>query len=539
MSRRDGVTAMAAELRIDDARIVDGTGAPWFRGCVAVEDGRIEGVYRDRDAAPDADERIDAGGDALAPGFVDAHSHSDLRPFVDPLLEPKLRQGVTTEILGQDGFSMAPLPGGDHGEWREHLAGFTGTADVPLDWETTGEYLDALAAADPAVNLATLVGHGTVRYGELGTEEREATGDERAAMAAAVEDALDAGAVGVSTGLVYAPQRAAATEELVALGEAVAPAGKPFVAHIRSEGRGIWAALDEFVRVGAETGAPLHVSHFKVVGDRQWGNAERALSRLETARRRGVDITADQYPYTAGSTPMTGLLPPWLPGDGEALLDALGDPEVRERLRADIEAGGDDWENVIGDVGWENVVIADAGGESGDADLVGRSLADIAEDRGDDPTAVLCDVLIAADLDATTIEHGMTEADVERLLAAPDVAVGTDGLYGDRPHPRLYGTYPRILGTYVREKEVVALPEAIRKMTALPARIYGLDRKGLIRPGMDADLVAFDPDAVGSPATFTRPRQFPTGIEHVVVDGTVAVRDGEPTGARAGNVLRS
>jgi len=449
---------MTVELRIDDARIVDGTGAPWFRGAVTVEDSRIEGVYRDQDAAPDADDRIDAERRVLAPGFVDAHSHSDLRPFVDSGLEPKLRQGITTEIVGQDGFSMAPLPEDDRGRWRERLSGFTGTSEVPLDWETTGEYLDALSAADPAVNLATLIGHGTVRYGELGTEERVPTDDELAAMVAAVEQALDDGAVGVSTGLVYAPQRAASTEELLAIGEAVAPAGRPFVAHIRSEGRGIWAALDEFVRVGAETGAPLHVSHFKVVGERQWGHAETALSRLETARRRGVDVTADQYPYTAGSTPLTGLLPPWLPSDdGEELLEALADPAVRERFREDVETGGDDWENVIGDVGWENVVIADVGS---DADLPGRSLAEIADERGDAPSTVVCDLLIEEELDVTTIEHGMAERDVETLLADAGVAVGTDGLYGGKPHPRLFGTYPRILGTYVREAGVLSAASA-------------------------------------------------------------------------------
>jgi N-acyl-D-amino-acid deacylase len=356
-------------------------------------------------------------------------------------------------------------------------------------------------------------------------------------MADAIETALDEGAVGVSTGLVYAPQRAASTPELLALGRATAPYGRPFVAHIRSEGRGIWSALDEFVRVGAETGVPLHVSHFKLVGDRQWGQTDRALARLATARERGVAITADLYPYTAGSTPLTGLLPPWLPSDDrDALLDALADPDVRADVADALAGVSDEWENVVGAVGAENVVIADVGS---DADLPGKSLAEIAEARGTDPATVICDVLLEEDLEVTSIEHGMTEADVRALLAGEGVAIGTDGLYGAKPHPRLYGTYPRILGTFVREESVLSLPEAIHKMTALPASIYGLDRKGLLRPGMDADITVFDPDAVGSPATFTQPRQFPTGISHVLVNGTVAVEDGQLTGNRDGEILRS
>lgn len=528
---------MAVDLSIVDARIVDGTTRPWFHGSVAIDDGVVEGIYRAASELPAARRQIDVDRDVLAPGFVDAHSHSDLRPFVDPSHEQKLRQGVTTEILGQDGFSMAPLPVGEHEGWIDHLSGFTGTADVPFDWQITGEYLDALKGTTPGVNLATLVGHGTVRYGELGFEERASTDAERRRMADAVETALEDGAVGVSTGLVYAPQRAALTEELLEIGHASAPSGTPFVAHVRSEGRGIWRALDEFVRVGAETGTPLHVSHFKLVGDRQWGQADHALARLATARERGVAITADLYPYTAGSTPLTGHLPPWLPRDDrDALLDALADPDVREDITDALDGVSEEWENLVGAVGAENVVIADVGS---DADLVGRSLAEIAEERGTDPATVICDVLIEEDLDVTTIEHGMADADVRTLLAGEGVAIGTDGLYGAKPHPRLYGTYPEILGRFVREEGVLSLPEAIHKMTALPASIYGLDRKGLLRPGMDADAVVFDPDAVGSPATFTQPRQYPTGITHVLVNGTIAVEDGELTDDRGGEIVRS
>ncbi|WP_436925632.1 N-acyl-D-amino-acid deacylase family protein [Halosimplex amylolyticum] len=532
---------MSHQLLVDDARVVDGTGAPWFRGAVAVDDGTITAIRRDSAHGLSAETRIDADGSVVAPGFIDAHSHSDLRLFADPSLAPKTRQGITTEIVGQDGFSMAPLYREDGiDQWRDHLGGLAGRLDREWSWRSLATYLDEIDAAAVAPNVATLVGHGTVRYEVLGMDDVEPTEDELAAMAALVAEGLEDGAVGFSSGLVYAPQVYSDTAEVSRLAAELEPYGRPFVAHIRSEGRWIWDALDEFVDVGAEHEIPLHISHFKLTGAAQQGKTDRLLAHVETARERGVDLTADQYPYAAGSSMLTSLLPPWAQSqDAEELRETLADPEQREAIRRDIEEWRvDGWENVPGKTGWDRIEVtsltSDAFGPH-----EGQDVAAIASERGCEPIDVLCDVLLAEDLDASMIAHGLIESDVRAIMGSSRVAVGTDGLFGSRPHPRVYGSFPRVLGRYVREENVLSLEEAVRKMTSLPARAMGLDAKGVIRPGLDADLVVFDPAVVADRATFEEPDRYPTGIEHVIVDGTPIVRDGADTGARPGGSIRA
>ncbi len=529
---------MNLDLAVENARIVDGTGAPWYRGSVGVADGRIDRIAREPDPGLDADRRIDAGGSVLAPGFVDAHSHSDLELFADPTLAPKTRQGITTEVIGQDGFSMAPLYG-DAGPLREYLSGLAGRLDGEWSWESMGEYLDAIDEAGVAPNVATLVGHGTVRYEVLGMDDRAPDEGELEEMAALVREGLDDGAIGFSTGLVYTPQVHADTAEVSRLAGELVPYGRPFVAHIRSEGRWIWEAVDEFVDIGADHGIPLHISHFKLTGAAQQGKADRLLGHVESARERGVDITADQYPYTAGSSMLTSLLPPWVPSsDPEALRETLSDPDEREEIRRDIEEWRiDGWENVAGKTGWDDVEVTNLASETfaGEEE---RSIAQIATDRGERPIDALCEVLLA-DSEAAMIAHGLAEEDVKRIMASDRVAVGTDGLFGARPHPRVYGSFPRILSRYVREEDLLGLEEAVYKMTALPARAMGLESKGLIRPGLDADLVVFDPAVVDDRATFEEPAAPPLGIEHVFVGGEAVVRDGEITGALPGSAIRA
>ncbi|MFC7007274.1 N-acyl-D-amino-acid deacylase family protein [Halalkalicoccus salilacus] len=342
---------MSLELLVENARIVDGTGSPWFRGAVGVTDGTISHVRRAADHGLDAETRIDAGGSVVCPGFIDAHSHSDLELFADPTLAPKTRQGITTEILGQDGFSMAPLYDESAIDgWRERLSGLAGRLDREWGWNSIGEYLDEIERAGLAPNVATLVGHGTVRYEVLGMEDVTPTDADLEEMAGLVREGLEDGAIGLSTGLVYAPQTYSDTEEVSRLVAELEPYGQPFVAHVRSEGRWIWEALDEFIDVGAEHGVPLHISHFKLTGEEQQGKAERLLAQVEIARERGVDLTADQYPYTAGSSMLTSLLPPWVQSqDSTAIRETLADPERREEIRADVEEWRiDGWENVGG-----------------------------------------------------------------------------------------------------------------------------------------------------------------------------------------------
>ncbi|KTG07704.1 N-acyl-D-amino acid deacylase [Haloprofundus marisrubri] len=528
------------DLLLTNARILDGSGAPWFRGAISVADGRIERLHRRPEPETEADEVLDAENAVVSPGFIDTHSHSDLQLFSDPTLAPKVRQGITTEILGQDGFSMAPLYDGDPAVWRRQLSALAGGFEESWDWEGVDEYLDTVVDHGVAPHVATLVGHGTVRFDVLGMSDRDPTSGELDEMCSRVETALEEGAIGLSTGLIYTPCTYASTAEVRALAEAVSPTGRPFVAHIRSEGRWIWEALDEFVDIGAETGVPLHLSHFKTAGEAQYGTAERAIHLVDAARERGVDFTAEAYPYTAGSTMLSALLPPWLHADGpDEMLDQLTDETVRTRIRRDVEewriAG---WENFGGLAGWENVFVTSVSSES-NADAEGRSIRDVADRRGVGTIEAVCDLLVEEELGVSIRVHTLAEADVETILETPWVCIGSDGLFGGRPHPRVYGTFPRVLGEYTRRRNLLSLPEAVQKSTSLPARIFGLDSKGLLRPGLDADLVVFDPRTVSSPATFDDPTRYPTGIQHVLVDGEFVVRDGETTGATPGRALRA
>jgi N-acyl-D-amino-acid deacylase len=531
---------MAPDVVFENARIVDGTGAPWFRGSVVVADGRIRTVARGDHDTPAA-ETVDLDGSVLAPGFIDTHVHSDLRLFEQPTLPPKLRQGVTTEVLGQDGFSMAPVyREGGAAEWESHLAALNGTTDREWTWGSTAAYLDAIEETGTAQNFGTLVGHGTVRYEVLGLSDRAPDDDELDAMADLVTEALEEGALGFSTGLVYPPQLNADTREVRTLAARLEPYGRPFVAHIRSEGHWLWEALDEFADVGTEAGVPVHLSHYKLLGSEQHGKAERANGFIEACRERGIDFTAEQYPYTAGNTALTSVLPPWvLAGDREATLARLRDEEARERMKRDVAGWEIEWwENTAAGVGWENVAVTNLASEEA-AGYDGLTVAEIADERDAHPVDAVCDVLLAEGLGGNVVTHAMAEADVREIMANERVAVASDGLFGGRPHPRVYGTYPRVLGHYVREENLLSLEAAVGKMTALPARIVGLESKGLVREGMDADLVAFDPAVVASPADFETPARFPRGIEHVLVNGAFAVRDGEVTGRRPGETIRA
>jgi N-acyl-D-amino-acid deacylase len=532
---------MSHDVLLQDARIVDGTGAPWFRGTVGVEDGRIETVTRGRDHGLSAAIEVELGGSMLAPGFIDTHVHSDLRLFDHPHLRAKTRQGITTEILGQDGFSMAPMyrEGGAQ-VWEEHLSALNGTTVDEWTWGSTSDYLDAIDDAGTAQNFGTLVGHGTVRYNVLGLADRSPDDGELGEMADLVTEALEQGALGFSTGLVYPPQVNSDTGEVQALAAQLAPYGRPFVAHIRSESHWVWDALDEFADIGGEEGVPVHLSHYKLSGYEQQGKADRSNQFIEACRERGIDFTAEQYPYTAGNTTLSAVLPPWVHvGDQAETIARLRDEEVRERLRDELEGWQvDGWENKGLMAGWENVEVTNID-EPSNKRYEGMSIEAIASERDVHPVDAVCDLLLTEDMVVNMILHSMLEEDVRRILTNERVCVASDGLFGGRPHPRVYGTYPRVLGHYVREENLLTVEEAVRKMTSLPARIMGLESKGLVREGMDADLVVFEPEIVGTDADFDDPLQYPRGIEHVVVNGEFVVRDETMTDSTPGTAIRA
>jgi len=532
---------MDVETVFANARVVDGTGAPWFRGSVGLEGGEIAFVKQRADPDIAADTRVGVDGDVLCPGFIDTHSHSDLRLFEEPTLAPKTRQGITTEVVGQDGFSMAPLyREGAADTWAEQLSGLAGTTDRDWSWDGVADYLDVVEADGIAPNLATLVGHGTVRFDVLGMADRAPTDEELESMQALVRESLDAGALGLSTALVLTPCSYADTDELRALATELRPYGRPFVAHIRSERAGIWEALHEFVEVGKAADVPLHLSHFKLGGPPQHGKTDRALAIVEAAREQGTDVTADQYPYTASSTLLSYVLPPWVHSEGpEGAIDHLQDEEARERIRRDIEESRiEGWDNPGAYSGWDNIVVTNVE-TAGSDDYEGSTIADIAAERDTHPVFAVCDLLAEAELGVSILNHFIDEDDVRSILASERINVITDGLFGGKPHPRVYGAFPKVLGTYVREENLLSLEMAIRKMTSLPARAMGLTRKGLVRTGMDADLVVLDPAVVSSPATYEEPTRYPRGIYSVYVNGEPIVRDGETTGQTPGDVIRA
>lgn len=529
---------MTLDVLIEGAKILDGTGSPWFTGSIGIDQGEISHVVRGPSHELTAADEVDVEGNVACPGFIDLHSHADLEPFSDPTVAPKITQGVTTEIVGQDGFSLAPaVSDGDLDAWWRMLGGFYPNMFSEGPWRTVAEYLDAIDENDTAVNIATLVGHGTIRANVLRMDDRTPSDDEIREMEAMVTDAIERGAVGFSTGLDYTPQCYAATEEIQRLAGQLAPFGLPFVAHIRGYHDNMWHALDEFIDIGADEGIPVHLSHFKLGGTKT-GLSERALHLVQSARERDVDFTADVYPYVPGSGSLFALLPQRfhsLPED--KLRASLEDDETRTDLTQSLGDSAGPW-----NLNWDDVVLCHVASEDSEA-VLGQTVREAASERDQHPAAFTCDVLLENDFQVGIVNTAdrteEREKDIQAVLANPLVGIGSDGIFGKKPHPRTYGTFPRILGRYVREKHLLSIEEAVRKMTSLPARILHLQSKGIVRPGFDADLVVFDPDTVSSPATVDRPTQTANGIDHVLVDGEFVVRYGNVTGRTPGQALRS
>ena len=538
----------AFDLLLRGGTVIDGTDAPGVRADVGVLGDRILAVG---DLAAVADggvgEVIDATGRVVAPGFIDPHGHSDGSVFLDGALASHLRQGFTTQLSGNCGDTLAPIT--DRG--REFVELSLRPYDLVARWRTFAEYLEAVEAEPLGMNVAFLVGHGTIRGSVLGAEARPPDDLERHAMVREVEAAMDAGAFGLSSGLIYQPGMHAAPGELAALCTAATRRGGLYATHMRDETAGLFDSLAESIatiRAAADAGieAPrLQVSHLKCGSGAVWGRAGEAIAVLEAARADGLDVAADQYPYTAAATTLATIVPPALLALGvEACTAALADYEVRQLVRGEIERGLSGWENVASDPGWDGIVIAWAPSHP---DWSGRTLRELGSELGADPLDVALDALVDDRLDVSIVIHCMTEADVATIIAAPWIAVCTDAegrrpghpvLDAGRPHPRTYGSSARVLGTYVRERGVLSLGSAIAKLTSVPAARLGLRDRGVIREGAVADLVVFDPATIADVATYADPVRHPLGIEDVIVNGRTAVRGGVESGERAGRLLR-
>ncbi|HEY6290439.1 MAG TPA: D-aminoacylase [Terriglobia bacterium] len=532
------------DLLIAHGHIIDGSGSPWFEGSVAVKDGRIADVGR----LPGANARrvIDASGLVVAPGFIDLHSHSDYTLLIDGTAQSKIRQGVTTEIIGE-AASAGPILGPAVPDFDNGTAPLTQKDGLKRDWTTLGEYFARAERQGISVNIASYVGSGQVRLDVMGNVNRAPTASELEKMEGLVNQSMREGAIGVASGLIYTPNLFAKTDELMSLAQVAAKYGGLYTSHIRGEGSNSVQALSEAIEIAEKAGLPGHILHFKMNGEANWGHMAGLIQLIQAARDRGLDITADQYPYTAGMTSLQQCLPPkYLEGTTDQVMARLKDSKAREEIRSAIATGLPGWDNneVKDCGGWHGVMLASCRRPE-NKQYEGKRMDEVAALMGKDPVDALCDLLIAEQATPMAIYFSMSEADVELAMKQPWVGIGSDGAavnpsmtFMGRPHPRFYGTFPRVLAVYVREKQVLTLPDAVRKMTSLPAQIIGLQDRGLLRPGMAADLVIFDPRTVKDRATFEDPSQYPAGIPYVIVNGVVVIDQGEHTGAKPGRVLR-
>jgi N-acyl-D-amino-acid deacylase len=524
--------------------IIDGSGRPSSNGDVGILGDRIVAV--DRPGTLSGPEEIDCSGLVIAPGFIDTHSHSDLRVLLEPALPMKVRQGITLEVFGQDGISVAPIREADRPQMERTLAGLLGQLGRDWDWQTVGEYLAVIERAGAAVDCSYLIPHGAVRLAVIGMEDRAATTAELRAMQELIRSSMREGALGLSTGLIYPPCCFADTGELIELSRAVVEFDGVFVAHMRSESDYIEDAIAEMIEVGTRSGVRTHISHFKIAGRENWSAIDRVLQMVRDARVAGLRLTADQYPYIAGSTMLGAILPPWAHAGGvDATLERLTSPDQRG-LMADsmLSRKRSEWDNFWKWSGPEGIVISDiASGRR--PELVGKSLALAAvavsgKDSVDAREAAefAFDLLAEERMGVGMISFSQSEEVVSSIMREPYVNVCTDGLLGGKPHPRAYGTYPRILGRYVREQRVLGLEEAVRRMSSLAAETFRLAEYGLIESGRKANIVAFDPERVIDRATFEESKQYPEGIEHVIVEGKQVVRSGEHLEVAAGIAVR-
>lgn len=516
------------DLLIRGGSVVDGSGAPAFRADVAITNGKITdvGTVTGRRAM----RMIDARDRVVAPGFIDIHSHSDESMFVNSAMESALHQGVTLVVCGNCGGSAAPV----HGLAAEETDKEYARLGITRTWSNFYEYVAAVEANGTAINVCSFVGHGTLRMCVMGAEARPPTPAELADMRGLLGRALDEGAIGLASGLIYPPSAYGTTDELASLCEVVRARGGLYASHIRNEGAQLLDAVEENLEIGRRSGVRVQLSHHKASGQKNWGKVRGSVAKIEAARAAGLDVQADQYPYTASSTGLAVTIPNWVHEGGSAkLTERLRDGAVRTRIRdEDTETGR----------AWDRIVIARARHHP---EYSGRSVAELAREAGKDPLEWTCDTLVLHEGAVDIIHHSMSEDDVRFVMAQPWIAIGSDSRanapYGPlsfgKPHPRSYGTFPRVLGRYARDERVLSLEDAVRKMTSLTARHLRLQGRGEIRVGAWADLVVFDPSRVNDVATYDDPHRYAVGIEHVVVNGTLALDSGETTQERSGRFL--
>jgi N-acyl-D-amino-acid deacylase len=527
------------DVIIKGGAVYDGAGAEPKNGDVAIRGDRIAGIGDFKTAK--AKTIVEANGLAVAPGFINMLSWSNESLIQDGRSQSELRQGVTTEVMGE-GESMGPV----NDRVREHMLREQADIKYEIKWNTLAEYLRYLETRGVSCNVASFIGATTIRENVVGFEDKAPTPEQLDQMRELVRKEMEAGALGIGTSLIYPPAFYAKTEELIELCKVAAKYQGKYISHMRSEGNQLLEALDELIRISREAGIPAEVYHIKAAGQQNWGKLDNLLSRIETAQKDGLKITADMYTYTAGGTGLDASLPPWTEDGGyPALFKRLRDPATREKIKAQVKAPTDEWENMyLAAGGPEHILLVGFKSEKLKP-LTGKSLAEIAKMRRKDPIDTAMDLIAEDESRIGTIYFMISEENIKKELAKPWISFGSDeasqapeGVFlKSNPHPRAYGNFARVLGKYVRDEKVIPLNEAVRRLSGLPATNLGLDHRGFIKEGMFADVVVFDPATIADRATFEKPHQYAVGVKHVFVNGVQVLKDGEHTGAKPGRAL--
>ncbi len=538
------ITACTAPTEYDivirHGTIYDGSGSPPFIGDVAIDGDQIVAVGSLERARGRLE--IDATGLAVAPGFINMLSWATESLIEDGRAQSDIRQGVTLEVFGE-GWSMGPL----NERMKKELIEQQGDITYDVQWTTLGEYLDYLVSRGISPNVASFVGATTVRIHEIGYEDRPPTPEELDRMRQLVRQAMEEGALGVGSSLIYAPAFYARTDELIELCKVAAEYGGMYISHIRSEGNRLLEAVDELITIARQAHIPAEIYHLKAAGRSNWNKLDAVIEKIEAARAEGLRITADMYTYTAGATGLDAAMPPWVQEGGlKAWIERLKDPAIRARVKREMRTPTDEWENLLLAAGSpENVLLVSFRNEKLKP-LTGKTLAEVARLRGTSPEEAAMDLVIEDESRVGTVYFIMSEENIRKKIRQPWVSFGSDaeapapeGVFlKSNPHPRAYGNFARLLGKYVREEKIIPLEEAIRRLTSLPAENLKLDRRGRLKPGYFADIVVFDPDTIQDHATYENPHQYATGVVHVFVNGVQVLKDGEHTGATPGRVIR-
>ncbi len=536
------------DIIIKNARVIDGSGAPAFASDIGVTGDRISHLAPHLD--PDGQQVIDGAHMAVSPGFIDMHTHSDFTLYLCPGAESRIHQGVTTEVTGNCGGSPGPIRGPHRDAFMEYMTDLgkyykRALSDREWCWEYLDEFYEKLFHKGTALNVAPLVGHSTLRANVMGYANRPPDAAEMKQMQGLLRDELEKGAFGLSSGLIYHPGAFSRADELSALTAVLPEYDGIYATHMRSEGKFLFEAVDEAIAVARKSGASLQISHLKCETPARWGMSGRLLEKIDAARQAGVNVHFDQYPYTAYSTGLIEIFPPWSKAEGATkLIGRLGDPATRERIAEEMRHPPEDWDNPMDGLNWEVVKVAGFTREE-NLHLNGMRMHEIADALDCDPIEAIFRIFSEEQGGLVMIVFAMSEPDLEAIMRHPLGMIGSDGCSmtpggaagGIPVHPRYYGTFPRVLSRYVRDRNVIPFEQAVHKMTGLPAGKLGLKDRGLIREGMAADLVVFDPAAVRDKADFTAPHQFPEGIAHVFVNGQAVVMNGGHTGRRPGKRL--